>query len=266
MATTALRASRRIPLLERRSFLATTTTTIRPRAGASAIRTMASLSTFVLLDHHPFQKKWAIVVDPTNTNHPNAGLRVLLRRNLGMVTQQKAEETLSPPPPVVIVTSSTNNDASSSAPNVAPAQSNHHKNDADAAKALTITDSCWQRIRKLAANKHDESLFLRVFVDAGGCSGFQYQFELDSGAVVQDDDVVFYNEDKDHNNDHNKTATPRVVVDQQSLNYMRGATIDYVQEMIKSSFEVRNNPQSESACGCGSSFAVKNFSSNPALD
>ena len=58
----------------------------------------------------------------------------------------------------------------------------------------------------------------------------------------------------------------RMVVDQTSLELLRGSTIDYVQEMIRSSFAVVNNPQSESACGCGSSFAVKNFESNPAMD
>lgn len=58
----------------------------------------------------------------------------------------------------------------------------------------------------------------------------------------------------------------KVVVDEGSFELIRGATVDFVQEMIRSSFAVVNNPQSESACGCGSSFAVKNFSSNPALD
>lgn len=97
-------------------------------------------------------------------------------------------------------------------------------------------------------------VYLRVFVDAGGCSGFQYQFELDEEELEADDIVI---------------AGPdgaRVVVDPDSLNLLKGSTIDFVVEMIKSSFEVRDNPQSESACGCGSSFAVKNFASNPALD
>ena len=57
-----------------------------------------------------------------------------------------------------------------------------------------------------------------------------------------------------------------MVVDKGSYELIKGATIDYQQEMIKSSFAIINNPQSEKACGCGSSFAVKNFSQNPALD
>jgi iron-sulfur cluster assembly accessory protein len=57
-----------------------------------------------------------------------------------------------------------------------------------------------------------------------------------------------------------------VVVDETSFDFVKGATVDYVQEMMHSKFAVVNNPQSESACGCGSSFAAKNFSSNPARD
>lgn len=58
----------------------------------------------------------------------------------------------------------------------------------------------------------------------------------------------------------------KVVVDSASFDLVKGSTVDYVQEMIRSSFAVVNNPQSESACGCGSSFAIKNFSANPAKD
>jgi len=59
---------------------------------------------------------------------------------------------------------------------------------------------------------------------------------------------------------------PCVVVDKTSLGFLEGSTIDYVIEMIKSSFVVVDNPQSESACGCGSSFAVKNFQQHGAED
>lgn len=57
-----------------------------------------------------------------------------------------------------------------------------------------------------------------------------------------------------------------MLIDAASLDLVKGATIDYKQEMIRSSFVISNNPQSENACGCGSSFAVKNFATNPAID
>ena len=56
----------------------------------------------------------------------------------------------------------------------------------------------------------------------------------------------------------------KVVVDSTSFDLIKGSTVDYVVEMIKSSFAITNNPQSESACGCGTSFAIKNFANNPA--
>jgi iron-sulfur cluster assembly accessory protein len=128
------------------------------------------------------------------------------------------------------------------------------------AKGVLITDSCYKQIRNLASKKQKplDELYLRVFVDSGGCSGFSYAFEI-SEEALEADDVVFSEPGEDG-------QVARVVVDESSLEYIRGSSIDYVQEMIKSSFTVKDNPLSESACGCGSSFAVKNFSSNPALD
>mmetsp|Transcript_34400 Transcript_34400/g.75305 ORF Transcript_34400/g.75305 Transcript_34400/m.75305 type:complete len:243 (-) Transcript_34400:57-785(-) len=139
---------------------------------------------------------------------------------------------------------------------------------------VVITASCAQQINRLAAKRSDggKDLYLRLYVDAGGCSGFEYKFELErdspdgnaesghdddsdeEGGIDPEDDVVFYKDGA------------RVVIDKTSLDLLKGSTVDFVQEMIRSSFAVVDNPISESACGCGSSFAVKNFESNPALD
>ena len=92
-------------------------------------------------------------------------------------------------------------------------------------------------------------------MEGGGCSGFQYVFKMeDARSSLTEEDKTF-----------SRDGTI-VIVDNVSLDLIKGATVDYVQEMIRSSFAVVNNPQSESACGCGSSFAAKNFSSNPAID
>lgn len=126
---------------------------------------------------------------------------------------------------------------------------------------LIITPSCLSRVEKLIQQrkrKDGESPFLRVFVDAGGCSGFQYQFEFDHEFDPEEDVTLVASASEEN--------APRIVVDETSLDLLRGSTLDYVQELIKSSFVVTENPQSESACGCGSSFAVKNFEANPALD
>ena len=134
-------------------------------------------------------------------------------------------------------------------------------------QSVIVTEACYKRIHHLISLKQQEDLYLRVFVDAGGCSGFTYQFELDSEENLKpDDDVIFTEATVSSSDNKNGQAPARVVVDKGSLQLIAGSKIDYVQEMIKSSFEVRENPQSESACGCGSSFALKNFASNPALD
>ena len=57
-----------------------------------------------------------------------------------------------------------------------------------------------------------------------------------------------------------------VVIDVSSFELIKGATVDFKEELIRSAFSIVNNPQSESACGCGSSFAAKNFTANPARD
>ena len=109
---------------------------------------------------------------------------------------------------------------------------------------ISISQSCINRIQALVRKRRDavtlKDIYLRVFVDAGGCSGFQYKFELtqDKDEPINPKDDIIYVADE-----------TRVVIDTASLDLIRGSTIDFTQEMIKSSFAVTNNPQSESACG-----------------
>eukprot|EP01031_Cornospumella_fuschlensis_P032427 gene32427-39212_t len=123
----------------------------------------------------------------------------------------------------------------------------------DLENTLIVTPSCLKRIKHLQEKNSNSSLYLRLAVEGGGCSGFQYTFKTED-QPLSDDDLVY------------GKGEAKVVVDSSSFELVKGATVDYVQEMIRSSFAVINNPQSESACGCGSSFAAKNFASNPAKD
>lgn len=138
---------------------------------------------------------------------------------------------------------------------------------------LIVTEGCLKQVDRLLKQRrataeqpenYDDGYFLRVFVDAGGCSGFQYQFEVDNDFDDDDDVVIVMAETRDDNDA--RIVRPRVVVDEASMAFLEGSTIDYVIEMIKSAFVVSDNPQSESACGCGSSFAMKNFSKFGAKD
>lgn len=127
---------------------------------------------------------------------------------------------------------------------------------------LEVTRDCLNRVQSIInqriAKGGDDFAdhFLRVYVGAvGGCHrfGFQYQFEVDSDIDVVKDIVVVATED----------STPRVVVDDVSLGFLKGSKLDYAQEMIKSSFVVVDNPQS--ASGCGSYFAMRNFEAKSPL-
>jgi iron-sulfur cluster assembly accessory protein len=173
------------------------------------------------------------------------------------VTQTSASEKSVPPDAL------NNNNSSTATSSTSETLSNYVEDNG----GLNITSSCASRIRQLASSRpNPEQVYLRLYVDAGGCSGFQYKFLLlsednndndddeEDGTIDPEEDIIFTKDGM------------RVVVDQTSLELLRGSTIDYVQEMIRSSFAVVGNPQSESACGCGSSFAVKNFEANPALD
>lgn len=110
----------------------------------------------------------------------------------------------------------------------------------DAATALLLSDSCIKRLRQIC----DDGTFLRITVEGGGCSGFQYKFDFDK-TLNPDDDIVF------------GPADARVVVDTISMDYCAGATLDYHEELIRAGFRMLANPKAEQSCSCGSSFAIK---------
>ena len=106
--------------------------------------------------------------------------------------------------------------------------------------AVTLSDVAAEKIRELVAASEEEQA-LRVAVRGGGCSGFQYALALDRR---KDDDHVF---------EHNGVA---VVVDKVSMQFVFGSEVDYVDGLQGAGFTV-NNPNVVAACGCGSSFQVR---------
>jgi iron-sulfur cluster assembly accessory protein len=108
--------------------------------------------------------------------------------------------------------------------------------------AVTLSDSAAQKIRELTvAHENAEEQALRVAVRGGGCSGFQYSLALDK---AKEDDHVF---------DHEGIA---VIVDKVSMQFVFGSQVDYVDGLQGAGFTV-NNPNVVAACGCGSSFQVR---------
>ncbi|CAM9254132.1 unnamed protein product [Choristocarpus tenellus] len=125
-----------------------------------------------------------------------------------------------------------------------------------------------QRLNELREGRAEPGLRLRLAVQGGGCSGFQYHFELEDSSVSHDQDG-----DRDEDSDDEDLPDcmferdgATLVVDHTSMDFVRGATVDFQEDMMRSAFAVVNNPNSENACGCGSSFAVKAFQANPAMD
>lgn len=105
---------------------------------------------------------------------------------------------------------------------------------------VTVSDRAARRIAKILA-KEPEGSMLRVAVNGGGCSGFQYDFAITTDQNA--DDLVI---EKDG---------VKVLVDEVSLQYIGGSEIDYADELIGASFKIRN-PNATASCGCGASFSV----------
>lgn len=114
---------------------------------------------------------------------------------------------------------------------------------APSSDGVVLTDNCVQRMRELQATEESaKEKMLRLRVEAGGCSGFQYAFSLDDKR--NPDDRIF---EKDG---------VKLVVDNISYDFVKGSTVDYVEELIRSAFQVTTNPSAVGGCSCKSSFMV----------
>ena len=109
---------------------------------------------------------------------------------------------------------------------------------------ITLTPAAAEAVRSLLdkRNLEAQAYALRVFIAGGGCSGYQYGMALE--ANIRPEDVVA------------EFDGVRVVVDEVSINYLRGASVDYVESVMGSGFKIEN-PNAVSSCGCGSSFRTK---------
>ncbi|QQA44559.1 HesB/IscA family protein [Pelagovum pacificum] len=101
-----------------------------------------------------------------------------------------------------------------------------------------VTPRAYERLAEIGAGAQGKAL--RVAVEGGGCSGFQYQIDLDD---VSDDDLILEEQGE------------RVVIDSVSLPFLADAVIDFTEELIGARFTIEN-PNASSSCGCGTSFAM----------
>ncbi|QDA57685.1 iron-sulfur cluster insertion protein ErpA [Thermomonas aquatica] len=106
---------------------------------------------------------------------------------------------------------------------------------------MDFTAAAAAKVRELIAEEGNAGLKLRVYIQGGGCSGFQYGFEFDENQAEDDFPIV--------------TDGVTLLVDPLSLQYLAGATVDYSESLSGAQFVIRN-PNAKTTCGCGSSFTM----------
>jgi len=108
--------------------------------------------------------------------------------------------------------------------------------------AVNLTERAAEEIRGLLERQGKSDAALRVFVSGGGCSGLNYGMAIDDS--VEEEDFLF------------DCYGVKVVVDPLSINYIKGASVDYVEDMMGGGFKI-DNPNAVRSCGCGSSFSTE---------
>lgn len=147
--------------------------------------------------------------------------------------------------------------------------------------APSLTQAHLQRLSDIMAKDANPHLALRIQVESGGCHGFQYLISLvtlppslpsrpatgaepaqhpgegaDSGEIREDDTIFTFSKEEGGDGRADLSA-PKIIVDQPSLELLKGSKVDFTMELIGSQFKIVDNPAATSNCGCGSSFDVK---------
>ncbi|UOF93772.1 MAG: iron-sulfur cluster insertion protein ErpA [Bordetella sp.] len=108
-------------------------------------------------------------------------------------------------------------------------------------ESLIFTDAAASKVKDLLIEEENPNLNLRIFIQGGGCSGFQYGFTFDE--IINDDDTIL-----------NKEGV-NLLVDPMSFQYLIGSEVDYKEDLEGAQFIIRN-PNAATTCGCGSSFSI----------
>ena len=109
-------------------------------------------------------------------------------------------------------------------------------------KEVTITENAAKRIEFLCCSEKKKNARLRISVSSGGCSGFQYNYDMISSNPEIDDILVI-------------AGNAEIIIDSASMEFLKGSKIDYVKTLVSENFEI-SNPNAASGCGCGNSFSL----------
>lgn len=170
------------------------------------------------------------------------GRRLASQRNFSFNLPLRTQQIISENSSNIKTSSGVNGEQNNNNPNNTVNNNNNNNNIDNNKNILTIKDSCLKRLERIIDKPDDK--YLRINVEAGGCSGFLYLFDIETSENLNpSEDVII------------KRNSYRVVIEKQVLPYIKGSQIEYEESLIKSSFKIIN-PIAESKCGCGASFSI----------